>query len=103
MSALSGLRPVLLVAALADGPLAAARLTRAVEDGETGLLVPPDDAGALAVAMQGLLADPADAESPPDAAATGAGAGATSATSITSAAPGGTLTGWRPASQPTAT
>ena len=30
-----------------------------VRDGETGLLVPPDDAGALAAALERLLADPA--------------------------------------------
>jgi len=32
-----------------------------VSDGETGLLVPPDDPGALAGALNALIADPAHA------------------------------------------
>ena len=33
-----------------------------VSDGETGLLVPPDDPGALAAALNALLGDPARAD-----------------------------------------
>lgn len=43
------------VATAAGGPL------ESVEDGVSGVLVPPDDAGALAHAINGLLADPARA------------------------------------------
>ncbi len=44
-------------------PVAAAvgGLLDIVEDGCTGVLVPPDDAPALAAALQGLLANPAQA------------------------------------------
>jgi glycosyltransferase involved in cell wall biosynthesis len=54
----------LLEAMLAAKPVVATRVSSAPEivaDGETGLLVPPDDAGALAEAVLALLADPARA------------------------------------------
>jgi starch synthase len=46
---------------LAAKPVVATRVSAAPEivvDGETGMLVPPDDAEALAEAVLGLLADP---------------------------------------------
>ena len=55
----------MLEAMLAAKPVVAARAGSAPElvaDGETGLLVPVDDAGALAEAVGSLLADPARAE-----------------------------------------
>ncbi len=51
----------LLEAMLAAKPVVATRVSAAPEivvDGETGVLVPPDDAEALAEAVLGLLADP---------------------------------------------
>lgn len=51
----------LLEAMLAAKPVVATRVSAAPEivgDGETGVLVPPDDARALAEAVLGLLADP---------------------------------------------
>lgn len=55
-----------VVEAMAAGvPLVATRtggIPELVEDGETGLLVPPGDARALADALRGLLADPARRE-----------------------------------------
>ena len=54
----------LLEAMLAAKPVVATRVSAAPEivvDGETGVLVPPDDAEALAEAVLGLLADPARA------------------------------------------
>jgi glycosyltransferase involved in cell wall biosynthesis len=54
----------LLEAMLAGRPVVATRVSAAPEivaDGETGLLVPPDDASALAEAVSSLLADPARA------------------------------------------
>jgi glycosyltransferase involved in cell wall biosynthesis len=54
----------LLEAMLAAKPVVATRVSAAPEivlDGETGLLVPPDDAPALAEALLALLADPARA------------------------------------------
>jgi glycosyltransferase involved in cell wall biosynthesis len=54
----------LLEAMLAAKPVVATRVSAAPElvvDGETGVLVPPDDAEALAAAVLGLLADPARA------------------------------------------
>lgn len=51
----------LLEAMLAARPVVATRVSSAPEivaDGETGLLVPPDDASALAEAVSALLADP---------------------------------------------
>jgi len=54
----------LLEAMLAARPVVATRVSAAPEivvDGETGLLVPPDDPGALARAVLGLLGDPARA------------------------------------------
>jgi len=54
----------LLEAMLAAKPVVATRVSAAPEivvDGETGLLVPPDDAAAVADAVLGLLADPARA------------------------------------------
>jgi glycosyltransferase involved in cell wall biosynthesis len=54
----------LLEAMLAGKPVVATRVSSAPEivaDGETGLLVPPDDATALAEAVGSLLADPARA------------------------------------------
>ena len=56
----------MLEAMLAAKPVVAARAGSAPElvaDGETGLLVPVDDAGALAGALGALLADPARKES----------------------------------------
>lgn len=55
---------VALEAMAAGRPLVASQvsaLPEIVSDGETGLLVPPDDAGALAEALGALLADPARA------------------------------------------
>jgi glycosyltransferase involved in cell wall biosynthesis len=55
----------MLEAMLAGKPVVAARAGSApelVSDGETGLLVPVDDAGALAEALGSLLADPARTE-----------------------------------------
>ena len=55
----------LLEAMLAGKPVVASRVSAAPEivaDGETGLLVPPDDAAGLARAVSSLLADPARAE-----------------------------------------
>jgi len=49
---------------LAAKPVVATRVSAAPEivvDGETGLLVPPDDARALADGVLGLLAEPARA------------------------------------------
>lgn len=55
--------PVVLIEALASGvPVVASRLSgipELVVDGETGLLVPPGDAAALADALQRLIASPA--------------------------------------------
>jgi glycosyltransferase involved in cell wall biosynthesis len=54
----------LLEAMLAGKPVVATRVSSSPEivgHGETGLLVPPDDAGALADAVTGLLADPGHA------------------------------------------
>ncbi len=54
----------LLEAMLAAKPVVATRVSAAPElvvDGETGVLVPPDDAAGLAAAVLGLLADPARA------------------------------------------
>jgi glycosyltransferase involved in cell wall biosynthesis len=54
----------LLEAMLAAKPVVATRVSAAPEivvDGETGVLVPPDDAGALAKAVLQLLTDPARA------------------------------------------
>jgi glycosyltransferase involved in cell wall biosynthesis len=51
----------LLEAMLAARPVVATRVSAAPEivaDGETGVLVPPDDPGALAQAVLGLLGDP---------------------------------------------
>jgi glycosyltransferase involved in cell wall biosynthesis len=56
---------VALEAMSASRPLVASRvsaLPEIVVDGETGLLVPPDDPAALAAALNALLADPARAE-----------------------------------------
>ena len=56
----------LLEAMLAAKPVVATRVSAAPElvaDGETGVLVPPDDAPALADAVLSLLADPARAAS----------------------------------------
>jgi glycosyltransferase involved in cell wall biosynthesis len=53
----------LLEAMLAGLPVVATRVSAIPEivvDGETGLLVPPDDAGALAIALRRVLDDPAD-------------------------------------------
>jgi colanic acid/amylovoran biosynthesis glycosyltransferase len=54
--------PVVLMEAMAAGrPVIAGELPtimELVEEGRTGLLVPPDDAGALAAAIERLLADP---------------------------------------------
>lgn len=50
LEAWSASRPV--VAAAAQGP------SELISDGETGLLVPPDDAQALAAAIRGMLDDP---------------------------------------------
>jgi glycosyltransferase involved in cell wall biosynthesis len=53
----------LLEAMLAAGPVVATNVSSIPEivvDGETGLLVPPDDAEALAVAITRVLDDPAD-------------------------------------------
>ncbi len=55
----------LLEAMLAEKPVVATRVSAAPEivaDGETGVLVPADDPGALADAALGLLLDPARAE-----------------------------------------
>ncbi len=56
--------PNVVVEALSQGlPVVAARtaaLAEAVEDGVTGRLVPPGDAGALAAAIDALAADPAE-------------------------------------------
>lgn len=52
---------VLMEAAAAGRPVVATRVGGApeiVRDGETGLLVPPDDPGALVQAVSGLLLDP---------------------------------------------
>lgn len=55
--------PIVLLEAMAAGrPVVATSVggnTDLVVDGETGLLVPPDDAPALAAAIERLLADPA--------------------------------------------
>jgi glycosyltransferase involved in cell wall biosynthesis len=51
----------LLEAMLAARPVVASAVSsipEIVSDGETGVLVPPDDASALAAVMRGLLADP---------------------------------------------
>jgi glycosyltransferase involved in cell wall biosynthesis len=53
---------VTLEAMAAGRPLVASRvggLTEAVVEGETGVLVPPDDAAALAAALRSVLVDPA--------------------------------------------
>ena len=53
----------LLEAMLASLPVVASNVSsipEIVRDGETGLLVPPDDAGALAEAVSGVLDDPGD-------------------------------------------
>lgn len=53
---------VLLEAMLASKPIVASRVSsipEVVDDGSTGLLVPPDDSAALAAAIDALLADPA--------------------------------------------
>jgi len=55
---------VALEAALAARPVVASRvegIPEVVVDGETGILVPPGDADALAAAIGGLIADPARA------------------------------------------
>ena len=60
----------LLEAMLAARPVVATRVSAAPEivvDAETGVLVPPDDAPALAEAVLGLLADPARAATMGDA------------------------------------
>jgi glycosyltransferase involved in cell wall biosynthesis len=60
----------LLEAMLAARPVVATRVSAAPEivvDAETGVLVPPDDAPALAEAVLGLLADPARAAAMGDA------------------------------------
>lgn len=57
-----GLGLVIVEAMAAGRPVVATRVggvPEVVVDGETGLLVPPDDPGALAVAIRRLLADPA--------------------------------------------
>ncbi|TVQ91812.1 MAG: glycosyltransferase family 1 protein [Chromatiaceae bacterium] len=57
---MEGLGVALLQAAAAGVPIVASRvggIPEAVADGETGLLVPPGDATALAAAIQRLLAD----------------------------------------------
>ncbi len=57
-----GLGVAALEAMAAGLPVVASRvggLAESVVDGETGLLVPPEDAGALATALGGLLRDPA--------------------------------------------
>ncbi len=55
--------PIVLLEAMAAGrPVVATRVggnTDLVVDGETGILVPPDDPAALAAAIERLLADPA--------------------------------------------
>jgi glycosyltransferase involved in cell wall biosynthesis len=56
----------LLEAMLAGKAVVASSVSSAPEivvDGETGVLVPPDDASALATAVNGLLADPTRAAS----------------------------------------
>jgi len=56
-----GLGRVLLEAAMAGKPVVSTRITGVVDvvvDGETGLLVPPGDAGALAQAAGRILDDP---------------------------------------------
>ena len=53
----------LLEAMLASLPVVATRVSSIPEivlDGETGLLVPPDDPAALAAAVNRVLADPSD-------------------------------------------
>jgi glycosyltransferase involved in cell wall biosynthesis len=59
-----GLPLALVEAMLASRPVAATdvgSVSEAIADGETGLLVPPDDAPALARALRSLLDDPARA------------------------------------------
>jgi glycosyltransferase involved in cell wall biosynthesis len=59
-----GVPQSLLQAAAAGVPLVASRIggiPEVVEDGVTGLLVPPEDPGALAAALEATLADPAAA------------------------------------------
>jgi glycosyltransferase involved in cell wall biosynthesis len=66
---------VLPVAQTFGRPVVAAAigaLPEAIEDGRTGLLVPPEDPAALAEAVAGLLADPARARCLGEAAAAAA-------------------------------
>ncbi len=57
--------PVVLMEAMASGVCAVSgdlpAIRELIRDGETGVLVPPDDAGALASTLSGLISDPARA------------------------------------------
>jgi glycosyltransferase involved in cell wall biosynthesis len=67
---MEGLGIVLLQASAAGVPVVAARaggIPEAIEDGLTGLLVPPGDSGALAEAVSELLSDPGRARAMGDA------------------------------------